>query len=455
MANVKGEKNTVIEVEIDNLGINGEGVARYNGKAVFIKNALVGEKVRAKIIFSKPTFCVAIVQERLSTSSQRQPAQCPIFTKCGGCNIQHLDYGGQLEFKKQLVQDALQRIGGLDVKVNDCVASDKQFRYRNKMSLPIRRDGDVVKVGLFAENSHRIVECDDCILQPEWNKTCIKLVKQFIQKERVSVYSDEDKKGKIRHLVVRQVEGCLFVTVVATTKIKLDAFAQDLAKSFDSFALFLNVNAKDNNVILGDVWYEITSRNVPEKVGDLIAQIHPAGFFQVNDYIKNQIYSKAVEEVNQSGASVVIDAYSGAGIMSAFFARFVDKVYAIEINEQAHASCEKIVKDNKIANLYPILGDVKDKIGDVLAHNRTNKTTVVLDPPRSGCNQNVLQAIVDSNIENVVYISCNPATLARDLKFLKDYYLINSVTPFDMFPQTSNVETLVCLSHKNGKTYQH
>ena len=167
------EKNTVIQLNIDNLGINGEGVGRWNGKTVFVKGALVGEKVKAKIIFSKPSFCLAILQERLTVSPERITPRCPLFLKCGGCNLQHLSYSAQLEYKRKLVADNLERIGKLSVKVDDTIASDKTFEYRNKMSLPVRKVGDKTVIGLFAQGSHRVVECNDCLLQPQWNKTIL------------------------------------------------------------------------------------------------------------------------------------------------------------------------------------------------------------------------------------------------------------------------------------------
>ena len=442
------EKNTVIQLNIDNLGINGEGVGRWNGKTVFVKGALVGEKVKAKIIFSKPSFCLAILQERLTVSPERITPRCPLFLKCGGCNLQHLSYSAQLEYKRKLVADNLERIGKLSVKVDDTIASDKTFEYRNKMSLPVRKVGDKTVIGLFAQGSHRVVECNDCLLQPQWNKTIIKLVKEFMQEQGLEGYDEEKKKGDVRHIVVREVEKCLFITLVTLRKIDLSKLSEKLDKEFESFALYLNVNKTENNVILGDKWICCKEKQVKTKIGDLVVQIHPASFFQVNDYVRAKMYEKAVQSIKKCGCTNVIDAYSGAGLMSAYFARFSEKVYAIEINPDAHDSAQKMVEENKIDNLYPICADVKDVIAEVLQENKNNKTAVVLDPPRSGCDASILQKLNECDIENLVYVSCDSATLARDLKILSEKYDIESVTPYDMFPQTSNVETLVVLSRK-------
>lgn len=444
------EKNTVIETTVDNIGINGEGVARHNGKAIFIKNALPGEKVRAKIIFSKPSFCYAIVTERFADSLDRTAPACPLFLKCGGCNLQHLNYDKQLQYKTQLVKDTLERVGKIDAKVDETVASDRIFRYRNKMSLPVREDKNAIKIGLYASNSHRVVECEDCLLQPTWNKKLISLLKSFIKENNLTCYNEETKKGVLKHFVVREVEGCLYITLVVTKPINADAFAQKLHREFTSFALFLNVNTLDNNVILSDKWITVKKHNEPNTVEGVFATIHPAGFFQVNDYVRKKMYEKVANVLQKLNADVVIDAYSGAGILTSFFASFAPLVYGIEINEQAHLSATQLAKNNGITNMKTVLGDVKEKLGGIIQLHGDKSIALVLDPPRSGCDKSVIDCITaSSTIDNLVYISCNPATLARDLSYLSPYYQILSITPYDMFPQTSSVENLVILQKKN------
>ena len=442
------EKNSIIEIEIDNLGINGEGVARYNGKTIFVKNALKGEKVKAKIIFSKPAFCHAIVVERLTTANNRVAPACSLFPKCGGCNIQHLDYSSQLSYKQKLVKDTLLHVGKIDVQVNETVASDKVLRYRNKMSLPVRSGKNGVEIGLFASSSHRVVECEDCLLQPTWNKTLISLLKTFIKNNKIPCYNEETKKGILRHFVVREVENCLYITLVVTKKINADDFAKTLKKHFSSFVLYLNINDKDNNVILSNTWIEVEKHNEIDKVEGVFTQIHPAGFFQVNDFIRKQMYEKVAHVLQNLSTDIIIDAYSGAGILTSFFSSYAKKVYGIEINKQAHDSAVMLAKNNDIQNMFPICGDVKEKIGSILSSHTNEKIALVLDPPRSGCDKSVIECInSNAGIENLVYISCNPATLARDLALLTSYEIL-SVTPYDMFPQTVNIETLVILKRK-------
>ncbi len=439
------EKNTVIEVTVDNLGINGEGVARHNGKTVFIKNALPGEKVKAKIIFSKPAFCHAIVVEYLTKSEKRVVPNCPLFPKCGGCNLQHLGYDEQLLYKQSLVKSTLLHVGKIDFSIDTTVASNKVLRYRNKMSLPVREGKKGVEIGLFASSSHRVIPCEDCLLQPVWNKKLIELLKIFIRDSKLSCYNEETKKGILKHFVVREVEGCLYVTLVVTKPIKAELFANLLQAEFASFVLYLNINTMDNNVILSDKWQVVKRRNEPKLVEGVMTNIHPAGFFQVNDYIRRKMYEKVAYVLKNRDTNVVIDAYSGAGILTSFFASFAPLVYGIEINKQAHESATELAKNNGLDNMKPILGDVKDKIGDILDEHVGKNIALVLDPPRSGCDKSVIEKInAYEGITNLVYISCNPATLARDLSLLTNYAIL-SVTPYDMFPQTVNVETLVIL----------
>ncbi len=442
-------KNTELDVTIENLGLNGEGVARPEGKTVFVRGALVGEKVRARIVFARPSFCHAIVIKRHNDSAQRIAPACPHFLKCGGCQLQHLAYDEQLRFKKQLVADTLERIGKLRVSVNDTVASPLTYRYRNKMSLPVRADkyGNAV-IGMFAENSHRVIACEDCLLQPAWNKTLIALTKQFLQTSGYTAYDEEKEKGDVRHLVAREVEGCLYVTLVSSRKIELTEFDSLLQANFSRYVLYSNVNTGRANTILGIKWKRISEADPPQRVEGLLTEIHPAGFFQVNDGIRRRLYADAVRAVQDAECPIVIDAYAGAGLMTAAFAQFAQEVVGIEINRQATDTARELIASNNIANMSAVLGDVKDELPPLLDKYKDEKVALVLDPPRAGCDRGVLETILQVLPHTIVYVSCNPATLARDLEILSASYEVESVTPYDMFPQTKNVETLVCLARK-------
>lgn len=442
------EKNQTVQLNIENVGMNGEGVARLDGEVVFVKNALPGETCSAKILCAKKKFCYAVATEITSKPSPvRTTPACPAFGKCGGCTLQHVSYEYQLALKRQNVQSAFIK-AGMSVAVSPAEASDKTLRYRNKMSLPVgQKDGKPV-VGLYAFNSHRIVETDDCLLQPDWNKTVIAVFKKFLTRSGYKGYDELKGSGDIRHLVVREVAGKLCISVVATKNIDLSAFAALLKDKFADFSLYLNINRKNNNVILGDEWKLAYGNENTVDVGGLKIFVHPAGFFQVNDYIRTRIYEKVREIAKNASAKTIIDAYSGAGIMTAMLAGVANEVIGIEINREATESAKKLARDNDIKNMTALLGDVKTVLPSL--KDKAEGCLIVLDPPRSGCDPNVLQSVKDFAPETLVYVSCNPATLARDCKILSDKYDISEVQPFDMFPMTDHVETVVLLSREKA-----
>ena len=442
------QKNDVIETEVTSLGINGEGISHLDGKTIFVRGALPGERVRAKIILVKPTFDIAILEKIISPSPDRVIAPCPHFGKCGGCDIQHLCYDQQLVYKQENIAQTLQKIGKIDVPVRPVIASDKALRYRNKVSFPVREGKEGVKIGLFAKGSHRVVETSDCLLQYEWNSTLIAVLKKFIAERSLTGYNEDTGKGDIRHLVVREVGEKIYITLVTNRKIDCTPLYKELSALYPDCALYQNVNRRRDNVILGDEWYLVGGEE-KTSVDAMSFSLHPAGFYQVNDYIREQMYALVISLCD---GSVAIEAYSGAGLLSARLAQKASHVYGIEINEQAHSAAQKLAKDNGISNFTPILGDVSKKLGAVLAKVRGENTFIVVDPPRTGLARDAAVMLGESEVNNIVYISCNPATLARDLAIITTYgYEVTLVQPYDMFPQTSNVETVVVLRKQNSQ----
>ncbi len=442
------EKNDVIEVDVVGEGADGEGVARYEGKAIFIRGALINERVRAKIILVKPKFNIAILEKVLVPSPFRTENTCPVYPRCGGCDLRHLSYEGQLEFKRRMVRDTLRKVGGIDIQPLPTVASPLKDRYRNKISLPVRENGGETHIGLFAKNSHRIIETDDCLLQYAWTKPLIAALRSFLDEHGLTGYNEGTREGDVRHIVAREAGGRLYVTLVTTHPMRIDGFYPMLEKIHPDVQLWLNVNRRDDNVILGNDWKHVRGSTDPVCVDGLKTDIHPAGFFQVNDDVRTALYDYVASLVH--GAAVV-EAYSGAGLLSAKLAKKAKRVYGIEINPQSSASAVKLVQDNGIDNFTPVCGDVGKELGGVL---RTLKqetgedTFIVLDPPRTGISREAADTLLGSGADNIVYVSCNPATLARDLKILSTAYDVQSVQPFDMFPNTANVETVVRLVRK-------
>lgn len=444
------QKNDVIETDIASVGMEGEGVARVDGKAVFIRGAIRGERVRAKIIATRPKFDVGLLQSVIVPSPDRAEPVCPVYGKCGGCDLQHMTYSAQLAFKRERVTDALRKIGGFEIEVEPTVESAKTYRYRNKISLPVRETGGKLKIGLFAKSSHRVVETPDCFLQPEWNTLLAPALRSFMEKNGLRGYDEETDSGDVRHIVAREAGGRLTVTVVAAHEIKTDGLKEAFSGVFPRVSIYLNVNRKRSNVILGAKWIAVAVDPEPTIIDGLKTDVHPAGFFQVNDDVREKLYSFVADLC--SGA-VAIEAYSGAGLLSARLAKKADTVYGIELNPQSHEAAQKLCRDNGITNFTPVLGDVGEKLGEVLRQTQKDneksngvgnkETFIVLDPPRTGISAEAAGTLAASGADNIVYVSCNPATLARDARIIADGgYSLVRVRPFDMFPETSNLESV-------------
>lgn len=451
------EKNDVIETDIASFGMEGEGVARIDGKAVFIRGAIRGERVRAKIIATRPKFDVGLLQTVITPSPDRAEPVCPVYGKCGGCDLQHLTYPAQLEFKRERVSDALRKIGGFEISVAMPVPSAFTYRYRNKISLPVRETGGKLKIGLFAKSSHRIVETPDCFLQPEWNARLAPALRGLMERGGLKGYDEENGTGDIRHVVAREAGGRLTITVVATREIPVKGLKEAFSGVFPRVSVYLNVNTKRSNVILGKKWIAVYCDPEPTVIDGLKTDVHPAGFFQVNDDVREKLYAHVADLCD---GAVAIEAYSGAGLLSARLARKAARVYGIELNQQSHEAALRLCRDNNITNFTPVLGDVGEKLGEVLkataAENEKNngvgnkETFIVLDPPRTGISAEAAATLASSGADNIVYVSCNPPTLARDARIIADggYELIE-VQPFDMFPETSNLETVAVFKRKN------
>lgn len=448
------KKNDEVECEIERLGVNGEGIASYNGKIVFIPFACVGERVLAHVIFDKKDYFVAKVVKVLRESNDRVQAPCPYFGKCGGCDVQHLNYISQLALKKIIVETALNKYAKINAKVNDVVASEKQYRYRNKFSFPVGCDVDGnIKIGMFKKNSHEIIEIEDCLLQSERAKKIISIFKNFMISQNVSAYNESTKKGIVKHIVVREHAESFILTVVVTDE-KFNNFEPlitQLNNEFNSFGIIKNVNKLNNNVIFGkeDYFiYGLSELRINEF--NLNYSVNNRSFLQVNDYIKYKIYEKIIDSIKDH--RYIIDAYSGAGLLSAILATHAENVYGIEIVPEATKNADELKIKNELNNLTNICGDCA-KVLPELANKLKSDFSLILDPPRKGVSEEVLGAVLNSEPSQIIYLSCNPATLARDLNSLKEKYEIEYIQPYDMFPQTANVETLVCLNIKdqNGR----
>ncbi len=460
------EKNEIIVAVADALGTNGEGIVRYGGVTVFVPNLIPGEKAAVKILKCKGNIAYGKVEEIIAPAEERARPQCSVFLRCGGCQLQHLCYRTQLKFKTTLVRDALKKIGGIDFEVSPCVKSENVYGYRNKLQLPIGRAEGKNVVGFYAERSHRIVQTAECPIHPEWSARLIAAVENFMEKCGLDGYDEETGKGELRHIVVRELKGRFLVTLVVTVpEIKgIDYFLYLLDGIFPEYSFYLNLNDKKTNVIFGEKFtllkgkgfYECTENGIAYEAG---AQT----FVQVNSSVRGKLYDRAVSLVNEN--ETVVDCYAGGGLLTALFARKCGRAYGIEIVAEASRCADIVCGRNGLGGrMKNVCGKVEEKLAEVL--EKEPNATLVLDPPRAGIERSVLKEIFARGVKKIIIISCDPATLARDVGILtgsltenekgelvktnpsEGKYILVSVEPFDMFPQTKHVETLCVLQRK-------
>ena len=472
------EKNDIICGVVDALGAGGEGIIRHEGITFFVPACLPGEKVVFKALKVKGNVGYGKVEEVLTPAEERARPKCPVFLKCGGCTLQHVDYSAQIAYKSKAIKDTLRKIGGIVIDVPTAVKSDLPYEYRNKLQMPIGvdKDGNTV-LGFYAERSHRIVPVSVCAIHPKWSETLITVIKRYATECAVKGYDETNKTGALRHIVAREVGGKFIFTLVSA-KADLPNTAHLIAllkEKFQTFTLYLNLNDSDTNVIFGKEFRLLYGDGFVEaKEQGVCFEAGPITFLQVNENVRTKLYKDALKTVTGDGDEVVIDAYSGGGLLTAMIAKKAKRVYGIELEAEAVNCANALKKKNGLNNMTNICGYVEERLAEVLNIEKGEKIRLILDPPRAGLARSVVKALLESGVPKITLISCNPATLARDLGILtgrlieKDgelvknpacegiaesetlagYYQIERIQPYDMFPQTKHVETLVCLARK-------
>lgn len=434
-----------MKVTIEKFGINGEGVTHINNMdkvnyVGFIPFSLPGEEVDVDIV-DRGKYFDGVVKELLYESPDRVIPVCPYYYQCGGCDIQHMNNKAQLDFKRGKVVDALKYVGGIDCCVSDVVRLN-DWAYRNKMVWPYVKHNDDSILGMFERSSHKVVGIDGCMLADLTLNHVYEITKDFLEGYKIPGYDFKRKEGVVKYVVARTYAGSTLVTIVATRTLDLEEYYAKLQKSFKNIGLSIVISDSGNDILSGKYkhLYGIESLEIDEF--GIKYKVDNRGFLQVNNDIKSVLYNLVLNQVSEG--DIVLDAYSGAGLLSAIIAKKCKSVTAIEINKSAHNSAVQLAKDNNLSNINFINADVKSVIGQALV----GCNVVVLDPPRSGCHSEIINSINENVADKIVYVSCNPATLARDLKLLNDKYIITKVIPLDMFPQTKHVETLVVLEKK-------
>ena len=462
-------KNDTVRLIITDIGTNGEGIGRVDGYTLFIKDAIIGDEVEAKIIKAKKNYGYARLMNIITPSKDRIEPVCPVARQCGGCQIQEMDYQAQLRFKQELVKNNIERIGHIsDYQMMPVIGMDEPFHYRNKAQYPVGmdKDGNIV-MGFFAGRTHHIIDNTDCALGAKINSRILGIIKEYMQDNKIKPYDEDKHAGTVRHILIRngyhtdQIMVCL---VINAESIKNSDDLVKRLKDIDGMtSIMININRNKTNVILGDTCKTLWGKSyIEDYICDIRYQISPLSFYQVNPKQTEKLYSKALEYAGLTGNETVWDLYCGIGTISLFMAAKARKIYGVEIVPQAIEDAKNNARLNNIDNAEFFVGKAEEVVpafyeelsrkaanGDEEAKRGIHPDVVVVDPPRKGCEETLLETVVKMSPKRMVYVSCDSATLARDLKFMEEHgYKVEKVQAVDQFGNTVHVETVVLLSHK-------
>ena len=430
------------EISIERLGMSGEGVGQIDGYTVFVTGALPGERARARLVERRRRFGRAEVLELLMRSPKRVEPVCSLFGKCGGCQVMHLEYDEQLVFKRQRVVDALERIGKFSgVEVASCAPSPSPLHYRNKIQLPVCPGGEM-RLGLYARGTHDVVEIERCFIHCELGERAFHAVCTILKGAKW-------ESGVLRYVLIKTAVNTNQVLVVLVTREAspeglIELAEQIMAAAPEIKGVVHHVNRRSDNVVLSGEFKAIVGEGaIEERIDGFVFKVSPASFFQVNTAQAERLYRRAVKLAGLTGSEVVLDAYCGVGTLSLFLAGEAKEVLGVECVAEAIEDANENAKKNGIANVSFFCAQVEEFLGKMKIVD-----VALLNPPRKGCDPAVLETLVALKPKGIVYVSCDPATLARDLALLCDGgYSLDRVEPFDMFPQTAHVETLVSLKY--------
>lgn len=462
------QKNDLVTVAIEDIGVGGEGIGKVDGYTLFIKDAIIGDVVEAKIVKAKKNYGYARLMNIVTPSENRveKPA-CPMARRCGGCQIQEMKYGAQLAFKEGKVRGNLERIGEvptelLDKVMQPIVGMEEPFHYRNKAQFPIGTDkeGHII-TGFYAGRTHSIIPNTDCALGVAVNQKILEIILHFMENNHISAYDEEKHKGLVRHVLIRygfKTDEIMVCLVINGEKLPYaEKLVDKLCKIPGMTSITISVNKAKTNVIMGNeiklLWGQTY---ITDYIGNVKYQISPLSFYQVNPVQTEKLYGLALDYADLNGNETVWDLYCGIGTISLFLAQKAKQVYGVEIVPQAIDDARNNAKINDITNAEFYVGKAEEVLPEYYREYQeshggetAHADVIVVDPPRKGCEESLLQTIVDMQPEKVVYVSCDSATLARDVKFLRENgYELKKITPVDQFPNTVHIETVVLLSQQ-------
>ena len=455
-------KNDILTLDIEDCGVDGEGIGKADGFTVFVKDAVIGDRISAKIIKAKKNYGYGRLMEVITPSPYRVKPACSIARQCGGCQLQALSYEQQLKFKEKKVRGHLERIGGFkDFPMEPIMGMDEPYHYRNKAQFPVgkNKDGKII-TGFYAGRTHSIIDNRDCILGVKQNKDVLDRVIGHMEKYHVQPYDETTGKGLVRHIMIRygfHTDEMMVCLILNGDKIPAEkALVDSLCEIPEMTSITINVNKKRNNVILGDQLRLLWGQSyITDSIGNISYQISPLSFFQVNPIQTEKLYGKALEYAGLTGNETVWDLYCGIGTISLFLAQKAKQVYGVEIIPQAIENAKRNAVKNGIENAEFFVGKSEEVLPEfyekeAAAGRKAYADVIVVDPPRKGCDEKLLDTIVKMAPDRVVYVSCDSATLARDLKILCEQgYELKRVRAVDQFCHTVHTEAVCCLHRVN------
>ncbi len=448
-------KNEIHTSTVTDQTISGDGVVKIESYPIFVKGGVKGDEIRFKVTKTNKTYGFGELMEIIKPSKNRRTSPCPSFSHCGGCSLMHMNYDAQLEYKSDFVLSNIIRIGGYgedEFEFEKIIGADDEYNYRNKAQFPVGMSKGKPVCGFYLPKSHIISPCESCHIQDEKINQALSCAMEYIRKEKITPYDEKTHKGVIRHVYIRSGKDEIMVAFVTNSKIRLKNI-ESLVKSLSTFgkvSLIQNINTKKTNVVLGFenvVLYG--DDHIHIKLDGLSFKVSPNSFFQVNTAQMQKLYSKALEYADPKDGDTVFDLYSGVGSISLFLSRKASKVIGVEIVPDAVENAKENARINNITNTEFHCGDCTEVV-EKLISNGEKADIAVVDPPRKGCDENLLTLLKNMNPEKIVYVSCNSSTLARDVAILREYgYVLKKACAVDMFPQTCHIEAVALLQYDN------